>query len=516
MALIEPLPLARQGRFSADSTEFTAIDFETTGLAPGHILEVAAVRMRADGTVLGELSTLVNPGSGIDPGPTHVHHITRTELDRAPSPSDVLAQLVEMCRGSVLVAHNLAFETRFLEAELDRLGVRLPPLRGICLQAVARQLFRLPNYRLTTIAGALGIGDFPAHLALGDARVSGRVLAALITVHGLGFTEEPRLPKLPRLPGGGRLLPRADLAPARQGGWLAELVDRLPEDLSERPEGGTAELGVAYRELLADALADRHLSETEAAALARLAESAGMSRADVRRAHVEFVKALRLVAEGDGVVTTEEERDLRAVAGTLDVGEVLVDLRSGAADTTRARPTRVLVLGESAAADELRAEILDARIQLAKKLTSSVTHLIVGRDVPASEPRIERAAELGAAVVELGNAREALGLVTAQIPIQTVVLPSPQPPLQAFPPPPRISRSWDPPARQVDPVDRLGTVAGWVLVGIGLLIMSSTVLAAFGGVEVAPALVASVLGVGSLLGGWWLTERHRTRTTAPG
>ncbi|MFD9941449.1 hypothetical protein ACFWYW_36360 [Nonomuraea sp. NPDC059023] len=56
MALIAPLKLS-SGTCHAPDNEFTVIDFETTGLKPGRVIEVGADRMRADGTVLRELST---------------------------------------------------------------------------------------------------------------------------------------------------------------------------------------------------------------------------------------------------------------------------------------------------------------------------------------------------------------------------------------------------------------------------------------------------------------------------
>lgn len=66
-------------------SEFCVIDVETTGFSPrlgDRVLEVAAVRMRGDGTVLDTWSALVNPGRDI--GATHVHGITAGEVLDAP------------------------------------------------------------------------------------------------------------------------------------------------------------------------------------------------------------------------------------------------------------------------------------------------------------------------------------------------------------------------------------------------------------------------------------------------
>jgi DNA polymerase-3 subunit epsilon len=399
--LFDTLTLSREGRVSAASLEFTAIDCKTTALYPGHVIELAAVRVKADGTVLRELSTLVNPDIGVDPGPTHVHQITREQLDGAPPFDEILGRFVEMCQDSVVVAHNLPFEQRFLAAELARFAIRIPALPAVCTLASVKQALKLPNYRMATVAGAFGIADFPAHLALADARVCAQIISALVTAHGFGLTTQPRFHKLPRLRSSARPVPRPDTRPLRNTGWMAGLADRMPSQ-------SVGALEDAYLEMLSEALADRHISEQESHALAMLAANAGMSKDEVRRVHKGFVAALRAVAEADGIVTVDEESDVRRVAHALGVPEVVHDLHATNAPTRPAN-TRVLVLGASADADRLRADVLASGTQLAKKLTASVTHLVVDHTVPRNEPRLTRAHELGIPTLDLASARVAFG-----------------------------------------------------------------------------------------------------------
>jgi DNA polymerase III epsilon subunit-like protein len=50
--------------------QYTVVDLETTGTRTAHgdrVCEVAAIRMRADGTVLEEMSTLVHPSGRSQP-----------------------------------------------------------------------------------------------------------------------------------------------------------------------------------------------------------------------------------------------------------------------------------------------------------------------------------------------------------------------------------------------------------------------------------------------------------------
>ena len=138
--------------------------------------------------------------------------------------------------------------------------------------------------------------------------------------------------------------------------------------------------------------------------------------------------------------------------------------------------TETAVLGTGVAADRLRARVLAEGVQLAKKLTASVTHLVADETVPANEPRLTRAAELGAVLLDVGAAPVALG----------------------FEPPPAR------PA--VAPAVTSKLVGGRVLMGIGLLLMFFVVVAMFGGTPVVAGIFFALFGVGALLGGWWLAE----------
>ncbi|ADJ41996.1 DNA polymerase III subunit epsilon [Amycolatopsis mediterranei S699] len=457
--MIESLPLLGAGGCSAAGLEFTVVDIRTTGLRSGRVVELAAVRVSADGSFGGELTTLVDPGPGVPPGPALVHGITRGELDGAPSFGEVLGPFLDLCAGSVLVAHDLASAGAFLDREIGALGVRMPVLPGVSTQAAARSVVRLPNYRPATVAHALGVPTRPGQSALSGARTVAQLVVGLFGRYGLTFASPPVLPGLPRF-ADGRLLPRGEALPAEPG-WMAEAVERIP--------GGGA--GDAYLDLLAGVVADQHLAHDEVAALAVLASEAGLSEGHVRATHERLVTALREIAERDGVVTAAESRELRQVAtalGVADAGELQ--------PTAAGKPTRVLVLGTTVAADRLRARVLAEGVQLAKKLTASVTHLVADASVPADEPRLMRAAELGAVLLDVGVAPVALG----------------------FEPPPA------PPAATAARMPKL--VGGRVLMGIGLLLMFIVVVAMFAGTPLAAGIFLAVFGVGALLGGWWLAE----------
>jgi DNA polymerase III subunit epsilon len=236
---------------------------------------------------------------------------------------DVLGHLLELCRDSVLVAHNLPFEEKFLAHELRRHGVRVQGMPGLCTLATTRRVLQLPNYKLGTVAQMLGLDAVATHAALDDARACARLTATLITEHGMALTAKPRFTRLPELRTAGRLTPRAAALRAGDRGWMASLMDRLPV-MSLYPTDPALE--AAYIDLLTEALADGKITGAEAKALATQARTAGMSAADVRRVHTSVLTGLREVAEADGIITPAEERDLCKTANALGVPETLTDL----------------------------------------------------------------------------------------------------------------------------------------------------------------------------------------------
>ncbi|RSN38193.1 DNA polymerase III subunit epsilon [Amycolatopsis sp. WAC 01416] len=503
--LIELIQLHAQGRFPARLAEFTAVEVKTTGLRPGRVIELAAVRFRSDGQVLAEFGTVVNPGQGTSPGWEWAHGISREELDKAPAFGAILGPALDLCRGSVLVAHDLSLVGEFFSAELARAGVQLPMLPGVSTKDSVRAAIRLPNYRLGTVAHAFGIDGLVSRSALSSARVTARVAGLLIGAHGLAFVTPPRIPALPRYAAGGSPLARG-LIPASSGGWMAEAVERVPID----PALAGA-VDQAYLDLLAAAVGDRHISPDETWSLAALAAEAGLSDEAVRSIHTNFVSALRAVAESDGVVTDAEMRELSQVAKALQAEGILVGMRP-AKDGNDA--VRVLVLGASVQADEMRARVLDGNMRLAKKLTASVTHLVHDATIPPDEPRLKRATELGAEVLDLVAGSVVLGFAEAveTPPPAIAVMPSAaspsgksRPAVMPSQPGPMLS----PRSGRQAPLRGQSTgvlVLGRLMMALGLLVMFIVVVAMFGGSPLGAGILGASIGLAFLLGGWLVAE----------
>lgn len=157
---------------------FAVVDVETTGLyaTSCRVLSVAALALDEHGHPERQVVTLVDPGC--DPGPVHIHGLTRQRLAGSPRFADVLPQLHDLLAGRVLVAHNASFDHGFLAAEAVRAGTTLPTRQRLCTVALSRRLgLDVPNHQLASVAAHWCIPQQHAHDAHDDALVTGRVLA---------------------------------------------------------------------------------------------------------------------------------------------------------------------------------------------------------------------------------------------------------------------------------------------------------------------------------------------------
>lgn len=167
---------------------FACVDLETTGGAPpgSRITEIGAVTYRG-GERVGTFQTLVDPGVPIPRFITHLTGIDDLEVRGAPPVELVLPSLAEFLRGTVFVAHNAAFDHRFLSHDLERLGYEPLPRPAVCTAKLARRVLHpgdVPNVRLATLAQFFRTATKPTHRALADAEACAEVLHGLLDLGG--------------------------------------------------------------------------------------------------------------------------------------------------------------------------------------------------------------------------------------------------------------------------------------------------------------------------------------------
>jgi len=166
------------------SLSYTVFDTETTGLKPSdgdEIVSVGAVRI-VNGRLLEHetFEQLVDPRRAMSPEAGRITGIDSAMLEGQPTIDRVLPAFSQFCEETVLVAHNAAFDMRFLRLKEDTTGVRFaqPVLDTLLLSAVIHP--DLDSHRLEAIAERMGVNPIGRHTALGDAIMTGEVFLRMI------------------------------------------------------------------------------------------------------------------------------------------------------------------------------------------------------------------------------------------------------------------------------------------------------------------------------------------------
>ena len=175
-----------------DGLTYTVIDTETTGLRPSEgdeIIQMGAVRI-VNGRLLAHecFDQLVDPGRSIPAQTVPIHGITTQRVQGQPRIGAVLPQFHRFAAQTVLVAHNSAFDMRFLQIQQRQLGLRFdqPVLDTLLLSAFLHP--HQASHRLEAIAERLGVRVQHRHNALGDALVTAEVFLRLLPLlHARGI-----------------------------------------------------------------------------------------------------------------------------------------------------------------------------------------------------------------------------------------------------------------------------------------------------------------------------------------
>ncbi|MBP6505049.1 MAG: DNA polymerase III subunit epsilon [Rhodoferax sp.] len=199
--LFQPSDMARalQDR-RLDSLSYTVFDTETTGLDPSQgdeIIQIGATRI-VNGKLLHHegFEQLVDPQRAIPSLSTGIHGITSAMVRGQPGIAQVLRSFHAYTHDTILVAHNAAFDMRFLQLKEGDSGVVFtqPVLDTLLLSDVAHP--HQTSHALEAIAQRLGVPMAGRHTALADAVVTAEVFIKLIPlladkgIHTLGQARE--------------------------------------------------------------------------------------------------------------------------------------------------------------------------------------------------------------------------------------------------------------------------------------------------------------------------------------
>ncbi len=167
-----------------EEAEFVVVDTETTGLevTQDRLTEIAAVKY-VGGKIVDRFTQLINPERHIPRQISHMTGITTAMVFDAPPAAEVLPEFMDFLGDGVLVAHNMAFDRRFLEMELSRAEMDLLSNPTLCTLRLARRLLTaLPSKSLKSLKTHYGIRTPRAHRALDDAEATAQVLQRLLFI----------------------------------------------------------------------------------------------------------------------------------------------------------------------------------------------------------------------------------------------------------------------------------------------------------------------------------------------
>lgn len=141
--------------------------------------EIAAVLVR-DGLIVDRYQSLMNAGCFIPYEIQSLTGITNAMVRAAPRVDQVMGEVADFVGSHSLVAHNAAFDRKFWDAELSRLG-RQRSGDFVCSLLLSRRLFPgAVNHKLATLVRSLNL---PAtgryHRALADAEATAHLFVRL-------------------------------------------------------------------------------------------------------------------------------------------------------------------------------------------------------------------------------------------------------------------------------------------------------------------------------------------------
>jgi DNA polymerase-3 subunit epsilon len=162
---------------------YVVVDVETSGHDPQRhrIIEIACIVVEY-GATTQRFSSLVRCDVAPPPSIVRLTGITPEMLAQAPPEAEVMGRVASLLRvkGSIFVAHNAAFDWRFVRAALERNGYPRLHLPRLCTLRLAQQLGIPAPRGLAHLSDRFGLGLTRHHRAESDAEATAELLKALL------------------------------------------------------------------------------------------------------------------------------------------------------------------------------------------------------------------------------------------------------------------------------------------------------------------------------------------------
>ncbi len=186
-----------------NNARYVVVDLEATGSLIGvdRIIEVG-IAVFENGQIVKQFSSLVQSDRKISHRVRKLTGIKPDDLVDARSLAETMLIVKEMLVGAdVFVAHDVRFDMYFLRWEMQRQGLEMPSIPGICTVQISKQLWPdLDGWRLVDLSNGFGLSHNHPHRAGEDAIATAGVLAyALDDAAEVGAKTVLDLLRLPEL-----------------------------------------------------------------------------------------------------------------------------------------------------------------------------------------------------------------------------------------------------------------------------------------------------------------------------
>lgn len=157
--------------------KYAILDLETTGHgADDEIIQIGVVFVSQELDIMDTYSSFVKPAIIIPSFITGLTGINNDTVKDAPSLHQVLGELIPLMEDAVMVAHNVGFDSSFLNHALERSGYPAFTGRKLDTMDLLRILYpSITTYQLGAVAEVFGISHEKQHQADSDAMATAEI-----------------------------------------------------------------------------------------------------------------------------------------------------------------------------------------------------------------------------------------------------------------------------------------------------------------------------------------------------
>ena len=372
---------------------FAVIDCETTGFTGNdRILEFAVVLLDSKTLdVIEEFDTLINPLR--DVGPTAVHGVTASMVSAAPTFDEIAGHIASRLNGNILVAHNISFDSRFLENAFERTDIPFDLGNGYCT-------LKQTKAKLGVAAGRFNISIDQQHRALTDARATAGLFKCIFEEFEESKSYSNAKIKVPAIKSSTHTLRREAVGGGKPKTVLARLLAQACYPTSKN-------ICIEYFEALDWVLADGIITAEEQKFLNSLISKTQITIPQIQMMHAAYFASVHGAALRDSVISELEHKILNTISKGLGLQSDSVPAVTKLPRVTKLKPAaRICFTGEaldpngkSILRENLEALAAENCWQPVDSVTKKNCDLLVAADPSSGSGKAQKARAYGLPII---------------------------------------------------------------------------------------------------------------------